>query len=143
MINAIRALIVELRDDAAVGAVVGTRVRGPVPAAGDALGEGHYQPFILVAAEGGGPDRRVPVQRPRVLIKCYGIGPTDAYELYVKASTALHERRGRAYGTGANRIWIWNSWDVSGGSAEADPRTAQPYVSFIVELIATSQAVAA
>jgi hypothetical protein len=132
-------LIIELREDAVVGAMVGTRVRGPVPAPGDALGPGSYQRFITCALIANPPLKRVPVQRARYLIKCYGTDPTDAMNLYVAASNALHERGVRTY---ANNIGIWNSWDDTGGSAESDPKTGQPYVSFIVELIATTQAVA-
>ena len=54
------------------------------------------------------------------------------------ASDAFHERGVRVH---SNGLGIWNSYDDTGAEPAADPGNGQPYYEFIVELLATTQAV--
>jgi hypothetical protein len=139
-------LIIELREDAAVAAIVGERVRPFEPRPGDADvdatpdGPRFKHPFLVVVMLGGARHPRLPIQRPRVAIRCYGRTLVEAGQLYSAASDALHNTGPRVH---SNGLGIYASFDDTGGSAERDPDTGQPFYTFIVDLLATTQAVTA
>lgn len=149
MIDLAGKVLIELRDDSAFAVWHGGRVRveEPMPPTatdrGDVRGSGEYVRFVVITPVVTPREKRVPVQRPRYGINVYGTSPQDAWAGYMLASDAIHEAGVRMVGSGATRTGIWNSWDDSGGSPERDPDTGQPFVTFVVELIAASQGVAA
>jgi hypothetical protein len=137
-------VIIELRDDAEVAAIVGNRVGwepGPGWAAVQVTPQGprYTNAFVLVNTLVTPRHPRLPIQRPRIAVRCYGRTPEEAGQLYVASSNALHGAGPRVH---SNGLGIYTSHDVAGGSGpEKDPDTGQPYYSFIAELIATTQAV--
>lgn len=144
-------LLVELRDNDAVKAIVGTRVRAFEPAPqvvdpdtkrvlekGDVRGPGEYVAFVLLVILDPFRERRLPIQRPRISVQCYAATAQAAMALYAACAEALHDVGPRVY---ANGLGAWNSWDDSGGRPDKDPDTGQPFVEFMVELVATTQAV--
>lgn len=139
-------LITELRDDAAVAAIVGAnpstgdiRVRSPKPGPGDAQGAGNYRAFIVIATLATPRHQSVPMQRARHVVRCYGRDNEEAARLYVAASDVLHHR-GPRLASGGQGIYVTH--DDTGGTSDADPDTQQPLYFFIVETLATTQVVA-
>lgn len=131
------AVLTELRDDMGVSLIT-DRIRGHVPGPEDAKGPGEFIPFVVLTDLGGIPMRKVPVQSPRIDVRCYGVTPQGAKALYVACSNAMHDIGPRLHG----QLGIYVSWDATGGNEGSDPRTHQPYVEFLIELIATAAAVA-
>lgn len=149
MVDAVGKLLIELRDDADFAAWHSGRVRVEEAApktetdAGDARGPGEYVRFVVISTLATPRERRVPIQRSTYAVNVFGLSPKDAMAGYMKASDAIHRRGARMAGTGASRIGIWKTFDDSGGTPERDPETGQPFVTFVVYLIATDQSVAA
>ena len=143
-------LLIEVRDDEDVAAIVGIRVRGKEPQGpvvdadgreiepGDVRPAGQYVPFVVLVRLGGPPHPRVPIQRSRVLFRCYGRDDREAAVLRNACSKAIHGKDPRVF---ANGLGILSTLDVTGGSQEADPDTAQPMETFVVEAVATTQVV--
>jgi hypothetical protein len=137
-------LLIELRDDPGVAAIVGAnpsttaRVRIGEPAPGDGQGPGSYRAFVVLVNEGGIRFKRLPVQRPRVIARCYGRSFQEAAALAVAVSNAQHYRRSRVHNNG---LGIYASWDDAGGEQDRDPNTQQPFVTVFLDLLATTQAV--
>ena len=146
MRDVVGALLVELRDDDAVAAIVGEhphethpRVRSPKPGPGDAQGAGSYRAFIVIATLATPPHPQVPTQRARHVVRCYGRTNEEAEALYDAASEALHRRGPRLAASGYG---LYVSHDDTGGTSDEDPDTQQPLYFFIVETVATTQVVA-
>lgn len=137
MIDYFGKVITEVGDDVAVLAIT-DRVRGHVPAPGDANQAGSYVPFVVLVDLGGPPMQRTPVQFATVTARCYGVTPQGAKALFVAVSNALHAIGPRTHGT----IGIYRSWDGTGGDESADPRTKQPYVEGTFQFIVAAAAVA-
>lgn len=131
-------LLIDLRDDPDVDDIVDGRVRGFEPAPGDAKGPGEYQAFVCIVQLDAPRLGRLPVQRPRLAVRCYGRTPQEAAALRWACSNALHNVGPRTY---ANGLGIYISMDDSGGEQEKDPDTRQPYQVFIVDAFATTQEV--
>jgi hypothetical protein len=136
--DVIGKLITELRADADVTALNSTRIRGFEPAPGDAKGAGSYQNFVVLVLLDAAREKRIPVQRPRIALRCYGTTPQQAMANYAACSNALHNAGVRTY---SNGLGIWNSFDDAGASADRDPDTDQPLVTFVLDLAATTVAV--
>lgn len=145
-------LLLEIRADAAVAAIAGAnptsspaRVRGMEPApktdsyAGDAQGPGGYRAFVVLVNLGGQRMRRVPVQQPRFVARCYGRTPVEAAALAVAVSDAVHFKGPRV---ATNDLGIYASFDDQGGEQDKDPDTQQPFVPIFIDVLATTQAVA-
>ena len=132
-------MVTDLRDDADVAALNGTRIRGFEPAAGDAQGAGQYQNFVVLVLLDAFREKRIPVQRPRIALRCYGTTPQQAMANYAACVNVLHNAGLRTY---ANGLGVWNSFDDTGPTAESDPDTNQPFVACVVELAATTVAIA-
>jgi hypothetical protein len=141
-------LIVELRDDADVAAIT-DRIRSPRPAPGDsgwsadAEGRRTYKhAFVVLVHNGGGrlPGMRtVPVRTERVVARCYGRDSTEAELLYLACTRALHGVGPRTFASG---LAIYQSFEDSGPDVELDPDTQQPHYDFVIETLASTQAVA-
>jgi len=132
------ALILELRADADVAALVDTRVRGYQPAPGDALGPGEYRPFVVLQALTVMPHARVPVTWAEYAVRTYGATPQGAWAVWGAVVKALHEVGHRT--TTAGQLF-YKSIIVSGGTQDEDPDTHQPLVTGSVQLIASLQSV--
>lgn len=139
-------ILTELRDDQAVAAIVGQRVRGAEPAPGDAAfddiegGKRKYEhSFIVVSRLAAPRHRQLPVQFATFAIRCYGTDRRRAAELRWAASNALHRKGPRVDGG----LGIYQSLEDAGGEQERDPDTGQPLETFIVSAIATTQVVTA
>ena len=144
-------LVIELREDETVHAIVGKRVRGKEPQGpvtdddgrqiepGDVRPAGEYVAFVVLVRLGGPPNPRVPISRPRVLARCYGRTDREAAVLRNACSRAVHNRGPRVF---ANGLGIFNTLDVTGGEQDRDPDTAQSLETFVIEAVATTQAVA-
>lgn len=137
MIDYFGAVLGEIRADTGVSAIT-DRIRGHYPGPDDARGVGEFVPFVVLTDLGGPPMRRVPIQRGMLGLRCYGATPQGAKALYVACSNVLHDVGPRTHGT----VLIYDSADGSGGDEGADPRTKQPYVEGVIELVAAAAAVA-
>ena len=139
-------ILIELRDDEDVADIVGVnptsdppRVRGFEPAPGDAKGPGEYKAFVVVVQLDAPRLGRLPVQRPRIAVSCYGRTLQEAAALRWACSNAIHYIGPRTH---TNGLGIYISRDDTGGEQEKDPDTKQPLQVFIVDLFATTQEVA-
>jgi len=137
-------LLLELRSDEAVAAIVGQRVRGAEPAPGDAAWSDHEDgrrtfahSFIVVVRLDAPRHAQLPVQFPTFAVRNYGTDRRRAAELRWAASDALHRKGPRLSGG----LGIYQSLEDAGGEQETDPDTGQPLETFIVSAIATTQAV--
>ena len=137
--------VIELRADAGVAAITGAnptsspaRVRGFEPGPDDAQGPEAYRAFVVLIQEGRIRWRRVPVQRPRIVARCYGRTAIEAMALANAVSSAMHDEGPRVH---ANGLGIYASAEDGGGEQDKDPDTSQPFVPVFLDLIATTQAV--
>jgi hypothetical protein len=136
------AVITELRDDADVAALVGTRVRANRPKgadtydAGDARGAGQFVAFVVVSTTSAFPSRRVPLAFTEYIVRCYGATPKDAREVWGAVCKAMHDVGPRLKSSG---LGIYRSAIVGGGSDDEDPDTHQPVVIGTLQLIATDR----
>jgi hypothetical protein len=140
-------LLVEIRDDADVDAIVDGRVRGVEPAPGDAGwttdGDGNrtfsnaFVVLVQLDAPRLGP--RVPLQAAVIAVRCYGRTHAEAAALRWAVSNAVHNLSPRVK---ANGLGIYQSRDDSGGEQLVDPDTQQPYQQFVIGALATTVAVA-
>lgn len=133
-------LLIEIRDDPAVGAIVGARVRGGEAADGDAKGPGAYQPFVVLVQLTAPRLARLPVQWSRVVARCYGRSHQEAATLRWAVSDAIHHRGPRIH---TNGLGIYQTLDIEGGDQGTDPDTGQPFQTLLIETPATTQVVAA
>jgi hypothetical protein len=135
-------LLIEIREDSAVDAIVEGRVRGFEPEGesatyeGDALGAGKYKAFVVLVQLDAGRLPRAPIQFPRIAARCYGRTHAEAAELRWAVSNAIHNTGPRIH---TNDLGIYNSIDDGGGQQEKDPDTAQPYQTLFIEAPATTQ----
>lgn len=136
-------VIIELRADAGVAAIVSDRVRGYEPAPSDigaGTDESPYKAFVVAVHLGAQRENRVPVQRPRIALRCYGRTLIEAAQLGTAVSDALHYIGPRLH---ANGLGIYTSFATDGGEQDKDPDTQQPYVTVFADFTATTQAVTA
>lgn len=133
-------VIVELVEDDTVAAIT-DRIRGHQAGPDDAKGPGEYVPFVVVTDLGTIRYRRgLPVQVERVNVRAYADNYRNAKALFLACSDALHDTGPRVH---ANGLGIYRSHDETGGQEGFDPRTKQPFVEGVFELIATTAVVAA
>jgi hypothetical protein len=148
MLDPLPKFLIELRSDAAVAAIVGAnpdesppRVRGFKPHASDVKSQADgYRAFVVLAQLASPRHPRLPIQRPRIAVRCAGRTKEEAAALYGACSEVLHNRFGRVH---SNGLGIYASFDGTGGTEEEDPDTGQPVYTFIVEALATTQVVTA
>lgn len=140
-------LIVDIRSDADVAAIVGQnptvttpRVRSPEPGPGDAQPAGSYRAFVVLVNLGGPFWRTVPIHRPRIAVKCFGRTQQEADALASAVYHAVHWARPRMHGNG---LGIFNSRIDSGGEQDKDPDTQQPFATVYIDPIVTTLAVTA
>jgi hypothetical protein len=134
------SLLVEIRDDIDVDALVDGRVRGGEPAAGDVQPAGKYKAFIVISTLDDPPHPRIPVRFATYSVRMYGTTYQNASAIYAAVVKAIHmvgpHRK-------ANGLGIYWTTVISGGSQDRDPDTAQPLTTAVISLIGTTQAVPA
>ena len=135
LVDPLGRILTEIRDDSAVAALVSGRVRGGEPAAGDALGPGHYQAFVVLSRLGYVRLARAPIQEVRIAVKCYAATAAAATALAGAVSDAIHARGHRINPSG---VAIFGSFDDTGLGADKDPDTGQPLESFIASVGAST-----
>jgi len=128
MIDPLGYILTTVRADATVAALT-TRIRGGEPAPGDALGPGHYLPFVVLVNLGHVRERRLPVQEVRIAARCYGVTHQGAAALAGAVSDSIHAK-GPRVSTGD--VGIWTSFDDGGGGGLLDPDTNQPYEVVVI-----------
>jgi hypothetical protein len=143
MIDPTGAVIVALRDDAAVRAIVGQhgtawKVRGDEP------GAGWLPPFITVTfltsrrdTGGDAGTWSLDVMETYLSVKCYGTTPQQAIQLYGAASDALH---GKQFGADSSGRLLYLVAD-DGTSGDVDP-AGRPLQDFTAIVTAAAHAVA-
>jgi hypothetical protein len=129
------ALIAELR----AANIASQRVRGGEPAPGDAKAAGSYQRFVVLSRLGVSREHRAPMQEVRIGVRAYGVTFQDAAALYGQISDVVDNAGPRLSGSG---VAIYQSLDDTGGTAEKDPDTGQPYESGVIALYAGTALVA-
>ncbi len=134
--------IIELREDADVAAIVGANPSTDPPRVAykpqPAWVSKPYQAFILVHIATAPPHKRVPLMRPRVVVRAYGRDEVEAARLAAAASGALHAVGPRVHENGQG---FYVSYDDTGPTQDTDPVTSQPVVEFVVDSFVTTQAV--
>jgi hypothetical protein len=141
MIDPTGTLITELR----TANIASGRVRGGEPARksatyeGDALGPGHFKRFVVLVRLGHQRIRRAGIARFRIGVRAYGATAQDAAALFGEISDAVDIVGPRLSAAG---VAIHQSLDVSGGNAQQDPDTGQPYEDGVIELIAGTDVLA-
>jgi hypothetical protein len=128
-------ILTEIRDDPTVAAIT-TRIRGGEPAAGDALGAGHYLAFVVLSMLGRTRLPHVPVQEVRISARCYGVTFQGATALAAAVSDAIHARGHRISPSG---MAIFDSLDDGAGETTTDPGTGQPYASLVISVNALTE----
>lgn len=119
--------------------IASKRVRAGEPADDDALPPKSYQRFVVVVDLGGPRFHRLPLQVLRYAIRCYGSTYQDARDLYGDVSDVL-DNAGPRYS--ATDVAIHQTLDDTGGSANKDPVTSQPYYEGVFEIFAGAQQLA-
>lgn len=143
--DALGKIVVEIRDDDGVDAIAHGRVRGAEPAgststeAGDARGPGEYVAFVVLSKlDDPRVGARIPAHREVIAARCYGRTFAEAAALRWAVSNAVHLIGPRVK---ANGLGIYQTLDESGGAADKDPSTQQPYETFVITALATTVSV--
>lgn len=135
-------LIIELKADSGVAAIVGNRVAGLEPVAGWAKGPGEYLAFVVLVQLDSPVIPGVPVQRSVIVARCYGGGETPVVQASALRWAVHHAIQLRGQRVHANGLGIYQTLETAGGDAERDPDTRQPYYSVVITALATTMAVA-
>lgn len=137
MLDPTGPVIVELRGDAYLSALVGTRIaQGEVPP-GWAKGADAYMAFVILTGAPA-PDRRVPISRTRYTARCYGATFQQAFAVWGALVQAIHMSGPRVK---SNGLGIYVTAIAEDADSGKDPDTQQPFVEGTLEVIATAQAV--
>lgn len=145
IIDPMGSILAEGKADPDVAALVGTRVRGFEPKGktetyeGDALGPGSYKNFVVVAALSVPLHPRVPISFSEYSIRCYGVTPQGAWEVWAAWVKAFHMVDERVKGNGLGIYW---TYILGGGTQDKDPDTDQPVVTGTMRVTHTTVAVA-
>lgn len=137
MIDPTGTVIGLLRDDLAVTAIVGVRVRGGEPAEKD------VPPMVIVSRvaasrdPGGGDNRRLGLQEVFLQVKCYGTTRAQAAQLYGACSDVLHLHAPLIDLAGRTLFTIM---DDVGSSSGVDPGTWWPWEDTTMRVIAAAEA---
>lgn len=135
MIDPLGTLIAELRD----ASIASRRVRGGEPAKDDAKGAGEYQRFVVLVRLGAQRLHRAGLAIHRIGVRAYGATYQDAAALWGEISDAIDIAGPRL---SAGGVAIHQSLDATGGNAQRDPDTGQPYEDGVIELIAGTEVLA-
>ena len=132
LLSALSDACAELAADIAVQAIVGLddagvrRIRPVEPAAGDALGPGHYIPFVVVSLLDNPPRPRMPIRNVVLGIRAYAATYPAAEALWLACEAVFRDRPARVASSG---LGVWFSTIQAGGVPDRDPDTKQPLFS--------------
>lgn len=130
-------VIVEIRDFPAVTAIVGQKTR-PEWADGEGPPGVIIDGLAIDYAPGGGT-RRLGLQAPMFVAKCYGATRPQASQVANAVVEAINLRGPRKDATG--RL-IWMSLVDSGGNPDIDPDTKWLHVDVVFSVLGAQQAAA-
>jgi hypothetical protein len=129
----------ELLADTAVTAIT-TRIRGVEPAPGDALGAGHYQPFVVVSTLDAPWHAGTATSSVTLGLRCYAASHLAAEALALACAAVFHRKAGRI---ASSRLGIYSSTAAGGPTPDKDVDTGQPLAHLIVTLNVSTQAIPA
>ena len=135
MINPVGSLVTELR----TANIASKRVRAGEPAVDDAKPAGSFQRFVVLVVLSYQRLHRTPMAIWRIGVRAYSATYQDATVLYGEISDALDNAGPRLSDAG---VAVYQSLDDTGGAAEKDPDTDQPYLVGVIEVFAGTQALA-
>jgi hypothetical protein len=140
VIDAMGALVIELRSDSGVAAIVGSLNHQVKVWGEDKPGylPADPRPYVLIHYLSINREKRTPVQKVRVAVTCVGKDHVQASAVYNAVSDAVHNKGPREHGT----LGIWRSDEEIGGQPLVDPETHWPSKTAIYECWASTVAVA-
>lgn len=146
MLPFLGSLIVELRNNTDLRALVNVRVRGRHPApespdspgSGDVQSRGSYKNYVVLDILSAPPDPYLPVTFAEVGARCYGTNEEVAWAVWGALVAAVHDTEARVKASG---LGIYKTKAVTGGTQENDPDNDQPFVTGSISVIATTQVV--
>ncbi len=127
MVDPLGTLISELR----AANIASKRIRGGEAAVGDAKPAGSWQRFVVLVRLGYQRLHRTPMAIYRIGWRAYAATPQDAAALAGEISDYFDNRGPRLSDAG---VAIYQSLDDTGGTAEKDPDTGQPYEAGVLEI---------
>ena len=139
MLSPLAAAVAELSAASAVTAIT-TRIRPIEPAAGDALGAGNWQPFVVVSVIDDPWSAGTATATATLGLACYGATYAQAEALYLACASVFHRKGGRI---AASRLGIYSSTVQGGGTPDSDPSTRQPLFRGLVNLNVSTQPIPA
>lgn len=138
MIDPLGVILTTIRGDPGVAAIT-TRIRGGEPAPTDALGPGHFVPFVVLSLLGNVRQKgRLPVQETRIGARCYAQTYQLATALSGAVSDAVHDAGPRISSGG---VLVYRSYDDVGMGTTKDPDTGQPVAEIVIQVWSATQAV--
>jgi hypothetical protein len=135
-VSPLEAAIAELGDDATVAAIT-TRIRGVEPDAGDALGAGSYQAFVVLTVIDAPYIGHTGIRDATIGIRAYAATWPDAEALYQACEAVFRDRPARK----VSGVGVYHSQVVSGGIPDRDPDTQQPLYRGVIAYPTTTAAV--
>lgn len=137
LLTPLGAAVAELLADTAVTTIT-TRIRPVEPGTADALGPGHYVPFVIVSVLDAAPMGHMGVRDVTLGLRCYAATFALA-EALALACEAVFLDRGPRIAT--SRLGIYHSQVTAGWTPDKDPATQQPLFHGIVSYPTTIAAV--
>lgn len=130
-------VITEIRDHPAVSAIVGQKTRPE-------FGDGEGPPAVIIEGlatdyNPGGGTRRLGLQAPTFIAKCYGATRPQAAQVANAVVEAVN-LRGPRKDAGGRLIWL--SLVESGGNPDVDPVTKWAHVDVVFSVLGAQQAAA-
>ncbi len=143
MIDPLGVIVTEVRDAAAVRAIVG-QYAGVWKVAGGEARQAWEPPFVVIVRLGTVRraqlgSHRAGVQTLRLAANCFGVTPQQAAQLYGAVSDVLHVRGPRRDAQGRQ---LFISLEEIGGQPNEQPGTGWPYETAVFNVIAGAQAAA-
>ena len=131
--------IAELLADYSVTAIT-TRIRPIEPGPGDALGAGHYLPFVVLSILDAAPMGHMGVRDVTLGVRCYAATFPLAEELALAVEAVFRDRGPRVATSG---LGVYHSQVTSGWTPDKDPDSQQPLFHGIVSYPTTITPVSA
>ena len=136
-LSPLSAAVAELKAAGTVTAIT-SRIRAVEPAPGDALGAGHYLPFVVLSQLDAPWQAGTATAEVVIGVRAYGV-TFDQAEALCLACLAVFHRRGPRIA--ASRLGIYSSHANGGPTLDKDPDTSQPVAYGLVTLNASIQSI--
>jgi len=124
VIDVMGALVIELRSDSGVAAIVGS-LNHQVKVWGEEKPEfmpADPRPYVFLHDLVPTRMKRVPVVMIRFAVTCVGKDHVQASAIYSAVSDAFHDKGPRIHG----QVGIWRTYEDTGGQTVTDPETHWP-----------------